>query len=136
MFVQMAPSPPVPAPGILLHVYHIIEECRAQIRRSFLANTEQLHRKISEMGQRIRQLEDALAILQSTVSTEPHPLLGDGLLSIKSSPMNQPDSLSETIDAFGTLTIGESGESKYFGPSAGSEVRSSTFELISSYNAF
>ncbi|KAF7973068.1 hypothetical protein HWV62_16252 [Athelia sp. TMB] len=28
----------------------------------------------------------------------------------------------ETIDAFGTLTIGESGESKYFGPSAGSEA--------------
>ena len=78
------------------------------------------------MGQRIRQLEDALAILQSTVSTEPHPLLADGLLSTHPSPVKPPDVLREAMDAFGTLTIGDSGESKYFGPSAGSEVRSST----------
>ena len=135
VFVQTAPSPPALAQGILLHVY-LIKECRAQIHRSILADTEQLHRKISEMGQRIRQLEDALAILQSIVSTEPHPLLGDGLLSIKSSPVKYPDPLAETMDAFGTLTIGDSGESKYFGPSAGSEVRSSTLKRISSYNAF
>jgi hypothetical protein len=38
------------------------------------------------MGQRIRQLEDALAIFQSSVSTEPHPLLQDDLLGVKFGP--------------------------------------------------
>ena len=88
------------------------------------------------MGQRIRQLEDALAILQSTVSAEPHPLLRDGLLPAKSSPVKQPDLLAETMDAFGTLTIGDSGESKYFGPSAGSEVRYATIRLGDIANVF
>ncbi|PFH47639.1 hypothetical protein AMATHDRAFT_77107 [Amanita thiersii Skay4041] len=51
--------------------------------RFILADTEQLHSKISEMSHRIRQLEDALAILQSTVSDEKHPLLSEELLKIK-----------------------------------------------------
>lgn len=75
------------------------------------------------MAQRIRQLEDALAILQSVVSTEPHPLLTDGLILTNSSTVKPMDVTAETMDALGTLTIGDSGESKYFGPSAGSEVR-------------
>ncbi|KAF7976905.1 hypothetical protein HWV62_5292 [Athelia sp. TMB] len=105
VFVRTAHSPPSPVQGL-----------------SCAPDTEQLHRKISEMGQRIRQLEDALAILQSSVSTEPHPLLEDGRLSVNSSTAKAPDVLTETMDAFGTLTIGDSGESKYFGPSAGSEA--------------
>ena len=88
------------------------------------------------MGQRIRQLEDALAILQSSISTEPHPLLEDGLVSVNSSVAKAPDVLEETMDAFGTLTIGDSGESKYFGPSAGSEVCSSTMRLSDIPNTF
>lgn len=98
-----------------------------------LADTEQLHRKISEMSNRIRQLEDALAILQSTVSDQRHPLLNDDLLKIKfgaetlrsprsSSPGDEQDNPRQSIDATGTLTLGESGEVKYFGRSAGSEV--------------
>ena len=81
------------------------------------------------MSQRIRQLEDALAILQSGVSTETHALLSENLLSIKygleSQPRQEPalnDPTTETVDASGTLTIGDSGESRYFGASAGSEV--------------
>ncbi len=35
------------------------------------------------MSQRIRSLEDALAILQATVSEERHPLLEDELLKVK-----------------------------------------------------
>ncbi|KZP16989.1 hypothetical protein FIBSPDRAFT_747810 [Athelia psychrophila] len=92
---------------------------------SFLPGTENLYLKISEMGQRIRQLEDALAILQSSVSSEPHALLTDKLLSIKSIPephSSPKDALAETMDAFGTLTIGDGGEAKFFGLSAGSEV--------------
>lgn len=83
------------------------------------------------MSNRIRQLEDALAILQSTVSDQRHPLLTDELLKIKFGseaidPLqhtNDEDSqTNKTIDALGTLTLGSSGEMQYFGRSAGSEV--------------
>jgi len=101
--------------------------------RFILADTEQLHRKIADMSHRIRQLEDALAIIQSTVSDERHPLLQDDLLKIKFGPeapdihleSSAPDEQTrkQSIDALGTLTLGDSGEVKYFGRSAGSEVR-------------
>ncbi|KAF6762713.1 fungal-specific transcription factor domain-containing protein [Ephemerocybe angulata] len=100
--------------------------------RFVLADTAQLHSKIAEMGHRIRELEDALSIYhQSSVSTEPHPLLREDLLGIKfgperrqareGKPISQP-STETSINAIGTLTIGERGEAKYFGPSAGSET--------------
>ncbi|KAH9936325.1 uncharacterized protein B0H18DRAFT_868423 [Fomitopsis serialis] len=54
--------------------------------RFILANTEQLHDKIKSMAERIHQLEDALGQLQSSHSTEPHPLLRQELLAIKRSP--------------------------------------------------
>ena len=103
---------------------------RAWHARFILADTDQLHRKISEMSERIRQLEDALAIFQAGISHERHPLLRDELLSIKFGPEvrrtvddeHQRDLVSTSIDALGTLTIGEHGETKYFGRSAGSEV--------------
>lgn len=95
-----------------------------------LADTSQLHSKITEMGQRIRQLEDALAISHSGVSNEQHPLLRDELLSIKFGPENgavpqttrSRDASMESMDAFGTLTIFDRDQSKYFGRSAGTEV--------------
>jgi hypothetical protein len=85
------------------------------------------------MSNRIRRLEDALAILQSTVAEEPHPLLADELLKIKFGPEAsdghrastgpEEQAAKQSIDALGTLTLGDSGEVKYFGRSAGSEVR-------------
>ncbi|KAJ7216791.1 hypothetical protein B0H12DRAFT_1153995 [Mycena haematopus] len=97
--------------------------------RFILADTDQLHAKIAEMSQRIRQLEEALAILQAVVSNERHPLLATDLLSIKfaaQAPV-RPDPLAQEqnppiIDALGTLTLGNAGEVKYFGRSAGSET--------------
>lgn len=83
------------------------------------------------MGSRIRQLEDAVAILQSNVSSEPHPLLCDELLSIKYGPeihrkgvANEPARITslDALDALGTLTINDVGQVKYYGRSAGSEV--------------
>ncbi|KII94707.1 hypothetical protein PLICRDRAFT_188975 [Plicaturopsis crispa FD-325 SS-3] len=103
--------------------------------RFVLADTEQLHHKIAEMGHRIRQLEDALAIFQAGVSNEAHPLLRDELLTVKFGPAIRearaqepaPDStdLHDTIDALGTLTIedglgGDTGA--YFGHTAGTEA--------------
>ncbi|KAK1236733.1 hypothetical protein PQX77_000089 [Marasmius sp. AFHP31] len=102
-------------------------------RRSYvLADTSQLHLKINDMGQRIRQLEDALAIAHSSSSTEQHPLLREELLSIKFGPERNtslmvercPHSPSglESLNAPGTLSMGEPGVGKYFGPSAGTEA--------------
>jgi hypothetical protein len=80
------------------------------------------------MGQRIRSLEDALSIFQAGVSTDVHPLLVDELLAIKygpDAPKSSPhDQHAVPIDAPGTLTITERGDSHYFGRSAGSEVGS------------
>ena len=51
--------------------------------RYVLANTEKLHVKIDQMGDRIRALEDALELLQKKHSSDPHPLLRQDLLLIK-----------------------------------------------------
>ncbi|EKM81461.1 hypothetical protein AGABI1DRAFT_54232 [Agaricus bisporus var. burnettii JB137-S8] len=98
--------------------------------RFILADTDQLHKKISEMSNRIRQLEDALAILQATISDRPHALLTEDHLKIKfgSEAILPKDEEGEereaSIDALGTLTLEDSGESRYFGRSAGTEVSS------------
>lgn len=96
------------------------------------------------MSDRIRQLEDALAILQSTVTGpagEPHPLLQRDLLKIKSSielhsasvPGGQDELRvqpedeegeedAELHDTFGTLAIRDDGAATFYSRSAGSEV--------------
>jgi hypothetical protein len=88
------------------------------------------------MSDRIRQLEDALAILQSTLTHEPHPLLHRDLLQVKSSidlhsafdadakvPKEQEESEdTQYIDSFGTLAIRDDGAATFYGRSAGSEV--------------
>lgn len=102
------------------------------------------------MSDRIRLLEDALAILQSTVSGpggEPHPLLHRDLLAIKSSielhsatqggggpgedgidpnELIEPDE-EQYMDAFGTLAIHDDGAATFYGRSAGSEVSLSSY---------
>lgn len=97
--------------------------------RNASGDVARLRAKIVEMSNRIQQLEDALSIFQAGVSSEPHPLLRGELLGIKFAPekdclssKGEPgDDTSDTIDAFGILTIGDQG-AKYFGPSAGTEV--------------
>jgi hypothetical protein len=109
-----------------------------RFRRFVLADTEKLHSKISQMSDRIRLLEDALAILQSSITSEPHPLLRRDLLNIKSSielhsavrgdqgglQEGEEDDVEESqyIDAFGTLAIRDDGAATFYGRSAGSEV--------------
>lgn len=53
--------------------------------RFILAGAEQLHEKIFQLSDRVRQLEDALESLQSRCSSQPHPLLSPELLKIKTS---------------------------------------------------
>jgi hypothetical protein len=43
--------------------------------RFILANTEELHERIERLNTRVRELENALRILQASVSRESHPLL-------------------------------------------------------------
>lgn len=134
--------------------------------RFVLADTERLHQKISEMSDRIRQLEDALATLQSSLSSEPHPLLSRDLMNIKSSielhaaieedvkaqlARSEVDGRTSTagdgdgenvIDAFGTLAIRDDGTSMFYGRSAGSEVSKhlrtevGLIDVISSFTEF
>lgn len=87
--------------------------------RFALPDRDQLHRKIFEMGQRIRQLEDVFAILQSNVSMEPHTLLADQVLTtnpkLRLGYNKFEAGLTEVLNGFGTLTIRKSGEARYLG---------------------
>lgn len=102
--------------------------------RFVLADTEKLHQKIAQMSDRIRQLEDALSILQTSPG-EQHPLLHRDLLDIKSiidlhaavdeetvgRSKHEVDDDSQYIESFGTLAIRDDGAATFYGPSAGSE---------------
>lgn len=103
------------------------------IHRFVLAATDHLHKRISKMTERIRQLEDALAIMQGSVSDEPHPLLRDELLSLKvDKGEEKKDDSNETprgIDGLGTLSINDRGNAHFFGSSGGSEVSVSTTNI-------
>ncbi|EPQ52220.1 hypothetical protein GLOTRDRAFT_28919, partial [Gloeophyllum trabeum ATCC 11539] len=101
--------------------------------RLILADTDALHRKITQLSERVRQLEDALGIMQAAVSQERHPLLRDELLKVKfwpevtqddeAQPQAESPGVADTALELGTLSIGENGDAKYFGRSAGAEVR-------------
>ncbi|KAF7966860.1 hypothetical protein HWV62_36691 [Athelia sp. TMB] len=98
--------------------------------RFVLAATEHLHRRITKISTRVRELEDALAALQAEHSNEPHPLLRDDLLSANildeedpaSGEVSAPPSMEQKIlDGFGTLSISDHGVSRFFGPTGGPE---------------
>ena len=98
-------------------------------RRFVLAATEYLHKRIAKMNERIRQLEDALAILQARCSNETHPLLRDDALPSKLEQDEEeegadvePAHHADIIDTFGTLSVSDHGVSRFFGPTGGSEV--------------
>ncbi|KAK0212795.1 fungal-specific transcription factor domain-containing protein [Desarmillaria ectypa] len=98
-------------------------------KKLVISETGTLHQKVEEMGQRIQELEEALRDFQASTSKEPHPLLRQELLIIKYPPgMSLPstqspdDTSTELSDALGTLTIGDHGDVKYFGHSAGTEA--------------
>src|SRR5258705_13095005 len=63
-----------------------------------LANTEELHEKVEHLRSRVRELEDALRNIQSSVSEQPHPLLREDLLNIKS-PTSGPSTAKRNISS-------------------------------------
>ena len=105
-----------------------------QETRSLLSDTAQLHRKLNEMSQRIRQLEDALEISHTLNSSNQHPLLREELLAIKrcvapAAPAAKEPSPAEVteqadgdyVEAMGTMSISDRGVTRFIGGSGGSE---------------
>ncbi|KAH9029148.1 hypothetical protein EDB85DRAFT_1867407 [Lactarius pseudohatsudake] len=93
--------------------------------RFVIAATEHLHRRIDRMGGRIRELEDALAVLQGSHSSEPHPLLCEGSHVDTDKPNEQPqaskdEGADEVTRSLGTLTVSDHGISRFFGSTGGS----------------
>ncbi|KAJ6624985.1 hypothetical protein B0H10DRAFT_1783893 [Mycena sp. CBHHK59/15] len=98
--------------------------------RFVLANTEVLHDKITELSNRVRQLEDGLAQSHAQNSMQTHPLLAPELLKIKrplereridAPPKEEnPESSNDGVDAMGSLSISEGGRSTFFGQAANS----------------
>ncbi|KAL5487469.1 hypothetical protein ACEPAI_5577 [Sanghuangporus weigelae] len=77
--------------------------------------------KIAELSKRIRQLEDALQISHSAVSSAPHPLLAEDLLQIKSgatlfsAEKDEDAADADLADQFGTLAVSNGGAEVYYG---------------------
>lgn len=90
-----------------------------------------LRRKAAKLEERMRSLEDALAIVQINTSTEQHPLLTKKWTIEDANDENDGDNTSTTaeygvIDALGSLHLDgdlQSGVTRFFGPSGGAEVR-------------
>lgn len=110
----------------MLTLFRFTHLMNARSHRFILSDTADLHLKISEMSQRIRQLEDALSLLQNSVSNEVHPLLVD---CAKFDPEAKPptstvrftdgdEAEGSVVESLGTLSISDSGVPKYYGPSA------------------
>jgi len=80
------------------------------------------------MSDRIRQLEDALAVLQASHSNDQHPMLTGDLLVIDQDKLDElpqdgedGETHNDVVYAFGTMSISDHGVSRFFGPTGGSE---------------
>ncbi|KAI0044511.1 hypothetical protein FA95DRAFT_1522724, partial [Auriscalpium vulgare] len=104
-----------------------------QGNRFVLASTQELHEKITELCNRVRELEDALRVSHTKNSSEQHPLLTDELLRVKAplqreAPPRNPTIINQqeeennpdVVDSFGTLSITRNGHGKYYGQFANS----------------
>ncbi|KAF9557805.1 hypothetical protein CPC08DRAFT_668314 [Agrocybe pediades] len=93
--------------------------------RFVLAATDILAQRITRLEARMHSLEDALAIVQSSESNQPHPLLTpteerkfNAASKETSGETDKPTSLT---DATGMLWMDRKGSSLFYGPSGGSE---------------
>ncbi|KAG8832047.1 hypothetical protein FRC17_002157 [Serendipita sp. 399] len=93
-----------------------------------LSNTKELHDEVDSLRARVKELEQALAELQSQVTPEPHPLLQaslkvvtETLKPVDKDVKTEPVEDEALIDTFGSLTIEPNGQTIWYGPHAGSE---------------
>ncbi|KIM36145.1 hypothetical protein M413DRAFT_78578 [Hebeloma cylindrosporum] len=93
--------------------------------RFVLAATDHLRHKMLRMESRMRSLEDVIAIIHSSESDQPHPLLESREEieeeEVDSAEEEAPQSPPARRDARGTLWTDGQGGSLFFGPSGGSE---------------
>ncbi|GJJ10068.1 hypothetical protein Clacol_004294 [Clathrus columnatus] len=97
---------------------------RSKAKPRSAIEASQLREKTAAMGDRIRQLEEALAVAHAKTSTEVHVLLAkpeDLQGENFTEHGNQNGLQNDVIDAFGTLSIGSDGRSKYHNQSAGAD---------------
>ena len=92
--------------------------------------TDHLRNQITTLEARMRSLEDALAIMHTSESNGPHPLLlptnnqDEEVESIlKPVPEEQTETYGNQKHSLGTLFLDPQGGSRFFGASGGSEVR-------------
>ncbi|CAG8664569.1 3797_t:CDS:2, partial [Acaulospora colombiana] len=83
------------------------------------SNTQELHDKIDALQARIKELETALAQLQSKVASEPHPLLAQSLKTATEGLPPEDDTArddgsdnEDLVDTFGSLTIDQEGKTR------------------------
>lgn len=107
--------------------------CRSN--RFVLASTQDLHEKIQELANRVRELEDGLRTSHALNSTDPHPLLSEDLLRIKAPIQREglqatngdggrDGQASDIVDSFGSLKISDTGLTNYYGQATSSWVSS------------
>ncbi|KAJ7049717.1 hypothetical protein C8F01DRAFT_1181627 [Mycena amicta] len=81
-----------------------------------LSEVPELTARISEMGERIRQLEQAVASTHDSAgSSSHHPLL-------EHAPPTRPPTPPTQNAEDGSLSVDQAGHAVYFGPSAGTEI--------------
>jgi hypothetical protein len=79
------------------------------------------------MGDRIRQLEDALTVLQASVSKESHPLLSENAIIVDADNVDKPHESEDEVTgevsrALGTISVSDHGLSRFFGSTGGSDL--------------
>lgn len=100
------------------------------VSRVLQSQNQTLQDAVKRMTTRIRELEAALGSTQSQLTAQPHPLLqespanreNESLMQLLEGGSLNGASPEEVRDAFGSLSIGEQGQAKFHGQSAGSGV--------------
>lgn len=85
-----------------------------------MAHAQRLEKQVKGMQTRIEELENALKAQSD--GNELHPLVQQGSLDQAGLLTFDEDDLDQTTDAIDTLSIGTSGQARYHGLTASSEV--------------
>jgi hypothetical protein len=131
--VPVTKNPLSKAPGKLPCFVTVLIFNSSTFRNSSLNEpTKQLHERISQMGVRMQKLEKAIAELQQTVSSQPHPLLVAnsqkrlvGPVAVSHAGLGQCSlaDAEQLVEEFGMMSIRNDGKRQFHGETATSEVR-------------
>ena len=106
-------------------------KCLNLNHRSATTDMKLLQVELSRAQRRIKALEEALQVAHAKLADSVHPLLSETHSSTNDSPRFSPYAEAQTppsdeeldlSETLGTLAITDGGESRFFGPSAASEV--------------